>query len=222
MPVLTKRGNKIETLTIRQATIQDQDIIGPETGHRLGIRNRPDMIGKHVAASQRLEKRESHLGLILKKQDSQRCFPQRMAFAVLCPTDSQRLQLHYTQICEGILRCVDSCRLNRSLIFQQTRQHPPDVTLAAKENRGGNNRPTFLDRQKPDCSPATPQEANAGMDIRSQRSDVRRLDQPIDRQTKRMDTLGGALESFLGRVPQVDIGHEQMIEDQLEVAVRVF
>jgi len=85
MPVLTKRGNKIETLTIRQATIQDQDIIGPETGHRLGIRNRPDMIGKHVAASQRLEKRESHLGLILKKQDSQRCFPKEWRLPSFAP-----------------------------------------------------------------------------------------------------------------------------------------
>lgn len=106
-----------------------------------------------------------------------------------------------------------------SLSFQQAREHPPDVILAAKENRGNDNRPRLLDRQKPDRSPVTPQEADAGMDIRSQRSDAWRLDQPIDRQTKRANTLGGALESFLGRISEVQIGREQMVEDQLEIAI---
>ena len=55
MFALTQRRHQIQPLAIRQAAIQDKDIIGPDAGHRIGIRNRADVVGKHVTAAQRFK-----------------------------------------------------------------------------------------------------------------------------------------------------------------------
>ncbi|GES49079.1 hypothetical protein RsS93_16930 [Rhizobium dioscoreae] len=71
MLALTQRRHEIQSFAVRQATIQHEDVIGSNAGHGIGIRNRSDMVGEHIATPQRFKQRAGHFGLILKQQNSQ-------------------------------------------------------------------------------------------------------------------------------------------------------
>ncbi len=63
------------------------------------------------------------------------------------------------------------------------------------------------------------------MNIGPQSPDIRRIDETIDFDTQFVDPFSGTLHRVVRRVPEFDIGAEQMIEDQLEIAfgiLRIF
>lgn len=62
-----------------------------------------------------------------------------------------------------------------------------------------------------------PKEPNPRMNIGPHGPDVRCIDETIDFDAQFTDPLNATLQGLARRIPEFDIGIEQMIEDQLEI-----
>ena len=95
-----------------------------------------------------------------------------------------------------------------------------DMVLCAKEDGSDDDRPTLGHWQKPNRSLVSSQKADAGINIGAQRSNARRLGDPLDRYTKVTNSASSTLQGLVGMVTEIAVSGEEMIEDQFKIALR--
>lgn len=103
---------------------------------------------------------------------------------------------------------------------EHSRQHMTDVILRSEEQSNYDNAGSLFIQQEPDGGLFHAHEAQARMNIRSQRSHVGRLRQHIHRSSYSEDPTGRTYECGIWLIAQLDIRARKMVKNQLEVPFR--